>query len=238
MDDKEKKKYEARFLKDVAAHEMEIIRDDGLNRHIRFKRPDEMAYYFDVVTWPGSLVVSGDCGTWAFSRNPDMFDFFRTKKQDWNYNKKGGLSINPSYWAEKLLAVDASRGKRDGGPQEYSQVIFEKRIRERIKDYFSRGSMSPSKLRKVKKDILEQVEDEVLCAESEESAHRAASDFSFDYIDSDGDKRTFRFEDFWETNLRDWTWGFIWNLHAIVWCIREYDKFHENKVIKLTASGQ
>lgn len=238
MDDKEKKKYEIRFLKDVKEHTMEIVRDDGVSRHIRFKKPIEMAYYFDIVTWPGTLVISGDCGTWIFSRTSDMFEFFRTKKNDWNYNKNGGLSINPSYWAEKLLAVDASRGKRDGGPQEYSQDIFEKKIRERIKDYFSRDRMSPSKIRKVKKELLERVVDEVLYAETEESAHRAASDFSFDYVDGDGDKCTFRFEDFWETNLRDWTWGFIWNLHAIVWGIKEYDKFHENKVIKLTSVGQ
>lgn len=238
MDDKEKKKYETRFLKDVKEHGMEIIRDDGINRHIRFKRKDESAYYFDIVTWPGTLAISGDCGTWVFSRTVDMFEFFRTKKQDWNYNKKGGLSINPSYWSEKLLAVDASRGKRDGGPQEYSSDIFEKRIRERIKEYFSGDGRQSSKMRKVKKDLIEQVEEQVLCAETEERAHSYASDFSYDYINDDGNKRTFRLEDFWETNLRDWTWGFIWNLHAIVWGIREYDKFQENKVIPLTSNGQ
>lgn len=44
------------FLKDVREHEMIVIRDDGVNRHIRFKRPQEGAYWFDIITWPGTAL--------------------------------------------------------------------------------------------------------------------------------------------------------------------------------------
>ena len=38
---------EERFLRDVANHEMTIIRDEGVNRHIRFKNPGgaRMSHY-------------------------------------------------------------------------------------------------------------------------------------------------------------------------------------------------
>lgn len=69
---------EERFLKDVAKHEMTVIRDDGINRHLRFKNPNDSSYWFDLITWPGTLCIDGDCGTYVFKRTPDMFQFFRT----------------------------------------------------------------------------------------------------------------------------------------------------------------
>lgn len=36
---------EQSFLKDVANHQMTVIRDDGVNRHTRFKRPDKSAIW-------------------------------------------------------------------------------------------------------------------------------------------------------------------------------------------------
>lgn len=41
---------EARFLRDVERHEMTTIRDDRLDRHLRFKTPGTSCYYFDIVT--------------------------------------------------------------------------------------------------------------------------------------------------------------------------------------------
>ncbi len=57
----------SRFLVDTAFHRLEIIRDDGLYRHLRMKQPGTSCYYFDVITWPGYLTVTGDMGTWTFS---------------------------------------------------------------------------------------------------------------------------------------------------------------------------
>ncbi len=72
---------EARFLKDVANHEMQIIRDDGVQRHLRFKKPGTMCYHFDLITWGGHLCYTGDMGTYVFTRVHDMFDFFRMGDQ-------------------------------------------------------------------------------------------------------------------------------------------------------------
>ena len=51
-----------RFAKDTATHAMTILRDDGLYRHLRFKRPNTSSYYFDIITWPGYLAITGDMG--------------------------------------------------------------------------------------------------------------------------------------------------------------------------------
>ena len=48
---------EEQFLKDAADHQMEVLRDDGVNRHLRFRNPESNAYWFDIITWPGALLL-------------------------------------------------------------------------------------------------------------------------------------------------------------------------------------
>lgn len=69
---------EETFLADVAAHQIHVLRDDGVHRHIRFKRPGTYCMQFDLITWPGYLCYTGDMGTYVFNRLEDMFEFFRT----------------------------------------------------------------------------------------------------------------------------------------------------------------
>jgi hypothetical protein len=85
------------FKKKVQSHTMEIIKDDGVYRHIRFRNPEYFAYHFDLITWPGHLCITGDMGSLTFCRLYDMFDFF-------DYSDSSGFKINPSYWFEKLTA--------------------------------------------------------------------------------------------------------------------------------------
>ena len=86
---------QSRFLIDTAHHRLSVIRDDGVYRHLRMQQPETSCYYYDIITWPGYLTVTGDMGTWTFSRSYDMFRFF------------GGAfeqGINTYYWSEKLEA--------------------------------------------------------------------------------------------------------------------------------------
>ena len=83
------------FLQDVAQHQIHVIRDDGVYRHVRFKRPDTYCSHFDLITWPGHLCYTGDMGTYVFTRLRDMFDFFRRPDNEkWH-------RIDRRYWAEK-----------------------------------------------------------------------------------------------------------------------------------------
>lgn len=114
----------SRFLLDTAFHRLEIIRDDGLYRHLRMQQPGTSRYYYDVITWPGYLTVTGDMGTWTFSRIADMFEFFG----DW----EGG--INTGYWSEKLEA-GAGCIARELLAKEYDHDAFCRSLKESLRDY-------------------------------------------------------------------------------------------------------
>ena len=82
------------FLKDVENHKLEIKLDSGIYRHLRFSAKRDNNLWFELLTWPGCLVINGDMGTWTFSRIDDI-RFFRA-------DAPGELKINERYWAEKL----------------------------------------------------------------------------------------------------------------------------------------
>lgn len=115
---------DTRFLLDTANHRLQIIRDDGLYRHLRMKEPGTSCYYYDVITWPGYLTVTGDMGNWTFSRTADMFDFFGA----WE-----GV-INTGYWSEKLEA-GAGCSARELLAKEYDHDAFCKSLKESLNEY-------------------------------------------------------------------------------------------------------
>ncbi|MBM0203232.1 hypothetical protein JNW90_09010 [Micromonospora sp. STR1s_5] len=104
-----------RFKRDTANHAMTVLHDDGLYRHLRLADPKSSFYWFEIITWPGSLTVRGDCGGFMFSRISDMFEFFRS-----NGNTH---RINPGYWAEKMP---------DGGRSVH--VYSEDKLRAKVTD--------------------------------------------------------------------------------------------------------
>jgi hypothetical protein len=186
---------EASFLRDVAGHEMTVRLDSGLYRSIRFQRPGTWNMAFDIATWPGFLCFSGDMGCYVFSRVPDMLEFFRGKPE-------GPLRIDLGYWAEKVQAQD-----RCCGVEEYSPEKFRERV-----DWWltSGGDEGPPQ------DLRDAVADEVLSRadDGEHEAMRAAMEFEHE---------GFRFEDFWEARVRDYTHRFVWCCYALAWAVRKYD---------------
>lgn len=89
-----------RFLSDVSKHSIEVLKDDGVYRHLKFTNNGSQVYRFDLITWPGYLCICGDMGEQVFSRVNDMFTFFRSESDD--------LKINTGYWAEKSRAGEVS----------------------------------------------------------------------------------------------------------------------------------
>lgn len=83
------------LLAEVDHHEVQILHEDGLYRHLRFARPGTSLWHWDLITWPGSLAIRGDIGEgFIFTRDSDMLDFFDDGQPDGH--------INVGYWAEKL----------------------------------------------------------------------------------------------------------------------------------------
>lgn len=185
---------EARFQRDTARHEMTVLHDDGLYRHLRFANPKTSEYWFDIVTWPGSLTMRGDVGDgYVFSRLPDMFEFFRGGSR---------YGINPHYWAEKL-----GGGRRS--VKEYSEKLLRQRVVEQfVEDARWNGGVPPGTGKALRTWVLNEY------LSDEHQARNVLEDFAH---------RGYEFSDVWEWDLTDYEWSFIWACHAIVWGIGQYD---------------
>lgn len=189
-----------RFPKDTAEHQLTIIKSDGLYRHLRCRKPGTGAMGFDVVTWPWYLAYTGDMGEFLFSRLPDMFEFFRARKDATTKQR-----INPGYWAEKCEAA-----KPDGkGIQEFSVEKF----RENVLDY-ARSHLGLDDEEELPRDAKEELR-ALLTADDEYECVSAIRDF-------DSDK--FSFQDFWEHDNTAWTFRYIWCCQALVWAIDKFDE--------------
>lgn len=211
-----------RFLNDIKEHEITILGDDGSDRHIRFKRPGTSCYFFDLITWPGHLCISGDCGTYVFRRLQDMFEFFRTDRK-----ADDSLAINPQYWAEKVVSSDKD------GVKEFSFDTFKANIKDWI-DQQEDGDKpcedEPEELAlyiAAYSELRAAIDEEVLnCDDNEVRAYDAANDFEHTgeaWQKAFGEKSQFQFVDYFETDNTAYTHGFIWNCYAIAWGISKYD---------------
>src|SRR5690606_37890059 len=185
-----------RFPHDVASHVMTVLHDDGLYRHLRFAAPGWIAYWFEIVTWPGSLTIHGDIhGAYTFisGRVNDMFAFFR-----------GDVGrINPEYWAESL----PDHGK---SAQEYNPKILKGLIENLLADYEPTSAVSPS-ADEVRQRVAEYETDGLL--EQEDGARVLLRELEQDGV----------LPDSWGWDLTDWRWTYLWTCHAIVWGIARYD---------------
>lgn len=183
-----------RFAADTADHQMTIQLDEGLYRHLRFRRPGSSEFWFEIITSPNLLTINGDMGTLTFSRLEDMFQFFRRTDR----------GINDYYWLEKLLASDKPA-------KTYSAKLFTQRILEdatgQLDDAEVDGVQRTAALAELKESVL-------AWADDEHEATAALDRFTHDLLD---------FTDAWEHDFTEYSLHFLWNLHAIVDGIARYD---------------
>lgn len=211
---------EEQFLKDVAQHEMIVMRDDGVNRHIRFKKPDTSEMYFDLITWPGHLCYTGDMGTYVFQRLDDMFEFFRTDRQT-----KERLYINLGYWTEKLIAVNGSR--HGGKAEEFNEEKFLRVINEYRVNWMRSAKESGSLDINDRRELWEAVDDEVLCylKDGGDRVLNAAYDFHHDTVSKYRQKPySWQFTDLFENDFNEYTHGMVWCCYALAWGVKKYDE--------------
>ena len=225
----DRERVKKRFEGDTDNHTMEILQDAGLYRHLKFTNNGSQCYRLDIHTWPGALCVSGDMGTYVFSRLPDMFEFFRMKDGGWNKKHV----INPGYWGEKLQAVDNSHG-RNNSYEEFSEELFKENVNEEYDNFcesyadddeeaVSEAYPEDTQTRQQQLESLrEALDEEVIdCGyDGETRAIDAAMNFRWE---SDDGELKFDMCDFWDRSCTDYTFHYIWILYAIVWGIGEYD---------------
>lgn len=198
-----------RFAEETAEHVMEVCSDNGVYRHIRFQEPGTVMYHFDLVTWPGHLVIAGDCGDFMFTRIRDMFDFF------------DGPAINPHYWAEKLRPSSAIRGMST----RYSYDVLKQYVLEWYVSVSAQFELGRDDSVKLRQSLQELILDDPACLTSEHHAHQCLRDFVW---------RGNTIADTFEWELREYDSQFLWCCHAIVWGIKTYKDRHH--VFPLEAS--
>ena len=166
----------ARFMRDVVRHEMKVVVDHELHRHLRFRRPGDYAYHFEIVTWPGYLCIAGDMGCYVFSRVPDMLRFFRSLQ--------GTDQINPDYWEQKLQAEARERVKA------YDGAVMRRWLEKEIEGWPERARAE------AREDVLRHADNKI-------DVWRALDDFRFedgetvyefvDWYEADFDSYTYHY---------------------------------------------
>ncbi|ECZ0739786.1 TPA: hypothetical protein G8O00_003253 [Salmonella enterica] len=210
-----------RFLINTAHHHLEVIRDDGVYRHLRMKEPGTSCYYYDVLTWPGYLTVTGDMGTWTFSRVHDMFNFFGA----WDGE------INTGYWSEKLEA-GAGCSARELLAKDFDEDEFCESLKEYFSEYLEGSETTDSDGDDVwdddgisdsdKRDIREIVSN--LCTANFSNEHDAYQAV----YDADWPEGFSAWDICDGLTFKTYTSHFRWILFAITWAI---SKYHNTKLV-------
>lgn len=189
------------FQRDVSRHQMTVVLDQGIHRHLSFQRPDDSALSFEIITWPGCLAIHGDMGSYVFERTQDMFTFF------------GGPRIDPRYWAEKLKAHSRVAA--------YSPAAFRRRVTEwadsKFNDEIDDIEESMTGRSPAHAQLHAALEHELFYytdgSDDEVRARERLEAFSHNGI---------TFTDVWEMNFNDWDYHYLWCCHAVQWAIRSY----------------
>lgn len=194
----------ARFQRETAGHQMTVVHDNGLYRHLRFVTPKSDLYWYEIVSTPGQLVFSGDGDSFVFRLAPDMFEMFRRSAE--------AGSINATYWAEKC---------KTGNVRTYSRERFEQHVWKQVderKQYF-RGDL--------RADVQRYIFDsEIYNVDYEADAIMAVLGYQYHLTktrDDRGNWDTFRFRRVHEWELEDFDWWFLFACYAISDAILKYD---------------
>jgi len=148
------------FLEDIKNHKVQIVKDDGLYRHL-ICSSGSFNQRFEIVTFPNYLVCAGDMGDFVFTRIDDMFQFFR------------GKDINTYYWAEKCVAESVY----GNGIREFSSKLFHEAVLEHTRLYLDLDEND-----EIPEDIMDEIYVLLHC-DNEYECVSAMNDFSSDKIE-------------------------------------------------------
>lgn len=207
-----------RFAKDTASHQMQVLHDDGVYRHLRFQKPGDSCYRFDLITWPGYLCYTGDMGTFVFTRVHDMLAFFRTKRR-----ADGAFSIDHRYWAEKCEGQDKADGLREFDPEAFKREI----TRQRRRLFVGYARHMTADMRRDFWSELEVVKNSA--NDGEHATISAVQDWSFEtqkpsiYHWSGKEHICLDTCDF--PSCKQYTMRFLWCCQALAWGVEQYDQY-------------
>lgn len=190
-------------------HEMTILLDQGLYRHLRFEQPSAFATRvppFEIFTSPGNLGIAGEMGTYIFARLDDMFVFFETPNG----------RVNPEYWSEKVTAQAVHAPVRCYSPEAFRKCI--------LQDYHDRKYAFDSE---DQQRLLHHIQTQILDhpdAQYEKTAQELLRRFYFRVDRHDQVPVVFDYADVEICSFTDFHPRFLWCLEAIVFGIEQYKK--------------
>ena len=192
-------------LKRFVRHDVTIFQDDGLRRHIKFSEGNSNCYRFDLITYPGGLLMKGDIGTFVFERIADMFEFFRGEPGE----------INPGYWREKMVASCTP-----ALTYTYESIISGIQNHLEVDENFKLHHGDEERQEKIL-EALPEIQETVefyVCGDNTEMG--SCGDRVMSILSDHG----IRTDDFWEYRFTEYSYRYLYALHAIVWGINAYDK--------------
>ncbi|OUL59226.1 hypothetical protein B1199_02875 [Pseudoalteromonas ulvae] len=186
------------FFAHVTEHHMKVILDTGEHRHLRFKAPHTNNQYFDVITAPNRVIVTGDMHDFIWKSD---FLSFSSKHLLAGKSKEFSSKALRNEIAERIegFCADISDWyEGDEVTEEYSSLEeFEAAFREEVTDYFDSAEL-----------------DEYRCVSAIES-------FSSSVIPN-----CKLFEDFWcDFNADVPTYHYLWCIHAVHFAVKQYRQF-------------
>lgn len=182
------------FDDDTADHEMTVLHDDGVYRHLRFKTPGTGMCWYEILTSPGLLTINGDMGTFVFSRTHDMVSFFHGPLERTTPSR-----VNAGYWAEKVIASD--------GVMSFDEEAYRRTITEEFLDA-TRDATD-----EVKAQLWSDIEWELLSAGSLAEAQHNLSEWDSDVMP---------LAEWYELDLEAHSHHYLWSCWAIVTGLAEY----------------
>jgi hypothetical protein len=225
------------FTSDFAEATLNVSREDGLFRHIEFSASKSMNRLI-VITWPYNLLVAGSHGSFHFERfgkdTEDMFAWLR------------GSRVDPDRWASKLVNGADSVREYDRSRME---AEINERVAEAIRDDWApegleaavREEILGSHLLDNKDTAFQLVSEfqlgmkfraECSCGlSSEDISYTSATSWKLFGHKADGTKHKvkirqtagFDFDDFTEWHVDKLDYHFVYQCHAAVWAIGQYD---------------
>jgi hypothetical protein len=176
-------------------HQMHILHDEGLYRHLKFEHPSRTDIWrFHIVTWPGHLTITGDLESYTFCAAEDMLDFF-TQGID------PTTGINASYWAEKVRAESTQSPVKEYCPDLFERIVETEYAK--IPEICNHDERTLEDWASIKEDMLGQAQ------WSEEDARRVGREYPELFPNQD-------------VNLVYYSWHYLLSCHAVAWAAKQY----------------
>lgn len=175
-------------------HSIEVLHCDGLYRHYRCTNNGSWNDGFSIVTWPGSLMYTGDMGEYLFQRTDDMIAWMRDSLGSHHYV------------AEKCVAHGNVR--TGSAVTEFRIEVLEEVLAERFQD--AEENESTAEVNDIREKLAE-------IRDALDEDHRDPA-FAYQAISDSGLWDGCAFQ-----SCETFTYRFLWCLRALRWFVDTLD---------------